>query len=330
MFQRNWISEEQFFDEKDLPGEVWVELAEYRGQRIKKYQISNKGRIKSSNGNIIHGSITFDGYHEVNLIKDDEFHSCLTARAHAIILTAFQGGPPSNMVNPTVQHLNHNKLDNRIENLCWMSSFENNQEGHGCKAKIVDAEGEHIFPSQKMASRYIGRHDDYISEGISRGYKLKDADGNPIEVFTEHDGEWVKYTVPDQRNRQKCRLVLDGQEHDFETLFACDDFLGKDHGYTTNMMQYSWPIVPDSDHQFYKYDFDICEYKLYIPTKKRVKRYSNQCQITYPSGESFTYPSMTKAAIAIGRDPEYLRIAIRDNKVIKDKDGITVTAIRFD
>ena len=124
---RSWITNTAFFSDSNLPGEEWREFKEYSNHMLNhSYMISNKGRIRNSKGDLIRGSISFDGYHEVMVDN-------VPVRVHRAVLLIFQGGPPEDMESPTVQHINHDKLDNRIENLCWMSAFDNNQEGHGVR-----------------------------------------------------------------------------------------------------------------------------------------------------------------------------------------------------
>ena len=43
-----------------------------------------------------------------------------------------------------------------------MSAFDNNQDGHGRRVKLIE----------KVASEFIGRYEDYISECIREGYKI--------------------------------------------------------------------------------------------------------------------------------------------------------------
>lgn len=317
-YSRNWIADAVFFTNIDLPGEEWREFKKYGDRTIDdSYMISNKGRIRNSKGEILKGTITFDGYHEV-LLGD------LSVRVHRAVLSVFKGLPPKNMEDPTVQHINHSKLDNRIENLCWMSAFDNNQEGHGVRCKIIDKDGEHIFPSQKFASKYIGRHDDYISEGIGSNYKMTTAQGESFEVYTEVDGEWVKYKRRMPNNRRWCRLVRDKKTIDFESFQQCSKFLNLSVETVGNCVFNGWPLPIDQNTKFYIYNRDQEDYLLYVPVNQK-HRGSRRCVIIDARG-THEFTSISKAAVYIGKDPEWLRLCIRDNKTIKNCDGAIVQA----
>ena len=46
-------------------------------------------------------------------------------RIHRLMMLSYGGIPPDGMEDPTVDHINGNKLDNRIENLQWLSNKDN-------------------------------------------------------------------------------------------------------------------------------------------------------------------------------------------------------------
>lgn len=324
--QRLWISDEEFYNIRELDGEEWKDLYSYRGCELKYiYQVSNKGRIRKKGYNkLLVGAITFDGYHEVivytECVNSTEKQS-FTVRVHSLVLTLFQGPPPAEMVQPTVQHLNHDKLDNRIENLCWMSAFNNNQEGHGVRTKVVDSSGEHLFNSQKVASIYIGRYADYIAECINCGYRITSKGGEAVEVYTEKNNEWVKYSRPVPGNRTWCRLVKGDQVFDFESYQECDKFLRKPLGYVADAVRNSWPLVFDEEYNFFIFDSSTGVYFEYTPTKKRLKHFARRCAVTDTDGSVHNFPSISAAAKFLGRTSEYVRLAVRDNKTVKDYNG---------
>ena len=325
---RYWISDLDFFCSDPLSGEIWKDFNSFNDYELTStYQVSNKGRVRNSSGLILRGSISEDGYHEIGLPAKN-FPNGVNIRVHRLVLINFQGMPPVDMLCPTVQHINHDKLDNRIQNLCWMSAFDNNQEGHGKRCKIIDETGEHIFNSQKYASKYLNRYEDYVAECINRGYKLTRPDGYEPEVFTEVDSEWIKYVRPTPRNRNWCKLVIDGQCHEFESQQACSRFLGKPSDYISNVVSNSWPILTDKDYEFYLFDHQKADYVRYESTRVRIKPYAARCQIAKLEN-TFEFPSIAAAAKFIGRDSEYLRIAIKEGKDVKDSDGNVVKAIRL-
>ncbi len=324
ILSRLWITDSEFFSQNDLEGEEWIEVKEWNGHLLKPgYYASNKGRLKHGS-NIIKGSVDEDGYHQSYVSTSSGTQ--LNVRVHRLILTVFKGNPGPSIKDPTVQHINHVKLDNRVENLCWMSAFDNNQEGHGVRTKIVDEYGEHFFGSQKAASRYAGRHQDYISEGMKQGYKLTFPDGREIDVYIRIDGEWVRYQPPFPKYKKGCTIDwADGRVLQFDSYRDCDRYLNKPEGYVSNALINNWPVIDDSKGKFYLRNPETGVLVLYVPSKNR-RTGSKKCKLTV-NGISKIFSSISQAAKAIGRDSEYVRISLRDNKPIKDKAGCPVELI---
>ena len=50
---------------------------------------------------------------------------CKTERIHRLMILTYGEHPPKSMKNPTVDHINGNKLDNRINNLQCLSNEDN-------------------------------------------------------------------------------------------------------------------------------------------------------------------------------------------------------------
>lgn len=101
------------------------------------YQVSSYGRIRSldrtmtySNGNthfykghIIHGFVKPNGYKAVDLsnhMKKEKKH------VHRLVAEAFIPNPEN---KPEVNHLDEDKLNNRADNLAWVTSSENKNWG---------------------------------------------------------------------------------------------------------------------------------------------------------------------------------------------------------
>ena len=110
--------------------EIWKDIEGYEGL----YKVSNLGNVKSldrmverfNNKVVIKGimlvqSLDHRGYPLVNLHRDGKGK---TTRVHRIVAQNFIDNP---LNNKTVNHKNGNKLDNRVENLEWMTYKENSQ-----------------------------------------------------------------------------------------------------------------------------------------------------------------------------------------------------------
>ena len=109
--------------------ERWEPIKGYVGS----YEISSYGRVKSlarevvcSDGKVVHykerllsQSLSTKGYPKVVITKNGK-QKCIFI--HRIVAETFIPNP-NNL--PEVNHINENKLDNRVENLEWMTTKEN-------------------------------------------------------------------------------------------------------------------------------------------------------------------------------------------------------------
>ena len=111
--------------------EVWKEIKDYEGY----YQISDLGRVKSlgrkSLGRFIKERIlitSFDGvgYFNVNLCKNGVKK---TFKIHKLVAIAFLNHTPDGL-NLVVNHINFNKLDNKLVNLEVITQRENTNRKH--------------------------------------------------------------------------------------------------------------------------------------------------------------------------------------------------------
>ena len=101
---------------KDLDNEIWI----YINNTNKQYLVSTLGRIKSIKGyeaKLLKGYDTGDGYLKVKINKKN-------IPIHNLVATNFiENDQPD--IKDTIDHINGNKLDNRVVNLYWMSRADN-------------------------------------------------------------------------------------------------------------------------------------------------------------------------------------------------------------
>lgn len=182
--------------------EIWKDIPDYKG-----YQASNLGRIRSYNkvtytkkhgirhwknrilkfkpSTINSNSKQGAGY-RVSLWKDGKHKDFLVAR---LIATTFL----ENLINTkmTVNHKNGNRLDNRVENLEWLSlsdnikyGFKNNQfPQKNVKIKKNNTNEILEFKSMSQVNIFLKQHKSYLTECIKYNRKIFDKDKNEYELI---------------------------------------------------------------------------------------------------------------------------------------------------
>lgn len=227
---------ERYFDPADFLNEIWKDIPHDLGYTESgPYQVSNMGRVRNSTGSILGGSIDSCGYHLVVLFNasKSKYKSKLYF-VHQLVLLTFVGSPPHGLTHPTVQHINHNKLDNKLENLMWMSSEDNNRDGHATKVHVLST--DEYFDSRELASLSIGRYNGYISECMQRGNVVRDIEGNVLhfEYLPLGASEWIEY-VPKNPIRsdyhKRCYIIDSIGKHEFPSICHADRYLGHYEGY---------------------------------------------------------------------------------------------------
>jgi hypothetical protein len=110
--------------------EVWRDIIGYEGL----YQVSNIGNVKGII-KTLKPNKTSKGYLHISLYKN---RISKTFKLHRIVAQNFISNPENKL---EVNHMDGNKLNNKIDNLEWNTRFENNKHAIDNKLIIVPQKG---------------------------------------------------------------------------------------------------------------------------------------------------------------------------------------------
>ena len=99
-----------------MESEEWKDVLGYEGL----YQVSSLGNVRRDGRNRKLNK-TPNGYHKMDLYKDAV---CKCFGVHRLVAINFIPNPDN---KPEVDHINKNIIDNRVENLRWVTSKENKE-----------------------------------------------------------------------------------------------------------------------------------------------------------------------------------------------------------
>lgn len=144
--------------------EIWKNIIGFQGF----YQVSNLGRIRSVRFNKIKLLITAINHfgYCYNCISIKNIKKNYTV--HRLVALTFI---PNTENKAQVNHINGIKTDNRVENLEWVTSSENNT--HAIKNKLrVMPKGKSHFNSKKVFNKETGVVYESITDAAKQnGYK---------------------------------------------------------------------------------------------------------------------------------------------------------------
>lgn len=124
--------------------EIWKPVKDYEGL----YEVSNYGNVRRiwRYGREWIGACkpkhTKDGYLETTLVKNNEYKYI---RTHRLVAFAFCDNPQN---KTEVNHIDGNKLNNRADNLEWVTSSENQK--HAYKVGLQSVSGGAISKRKKI------------------------------------------------------------------------------------------------------------------------------------------------------------------------------------
>ena len=136
-------------DNPVLNSEIWKDVVGFEGV----YQVSDLGRVRNSRGMIMKFFTNNSGYFCIKLsVGNGKTKGFL---AHRLVAAAFLGEPEGNLV---VNHINFDRLDNRLSNLEWCSTSENLEHSRaaGRMPPSYGSLGKKLSGGRKGSSEYHG------------------------------------------------------------------------------------------------------------------------------------------------------------------------------
>lgn len=142
------------------------------------YEVSSEGRVRNTKtGRILRPNLNEGGYQQVNLYLD---RKPKLFRVHRLVASTFIPNPENKR---TVNHINGDKTDNRVDNLEWASDSENVSHafraglkfhsGGVPKQRVRCIETGQEFESQHHAARYFCCDSGSIRQSIHTGCRCK-------------------------------------------------------------------------------------------------------------------------------------------------------------
>lgn len=134
--------------------EEWRDIEGYEGW----YQVSNEGRVRSLDRNIIDGRkmkgkllkqyADEQGYKRVRLCREGKHHN---KQVHRLVANAFIPNPFN---FPVINHIDENSGNNNVENLEWCTVKYNVNYGHRAERYAAKTRGE-LHYSHKLTEEDV-------------------------------------------------------------------------------------------------------------------------------------------------------------------------------
>lgn len=135
---------------------IWKTIPDFSN-----YEASNLGDIRNKNTKLVFAKNSLrGGYIRVTLTNNNNERKTITI--HRLIAITFIPNPYNKY---TVNHINHNKIDNRVENLEWATTTEQNRH----KRKVSDKK------KRLVSSRKVWRIDINTNEKLQLYETIRDA-----------------------------------------------------------------------------------------------------------------------------------------------------------
>ena len=169
---------------ENLPGEIWKD---FHG-----YQVSNLGRIRSFKESsyqytyLLKQKITKEGYCKVTLVIDGHSKNFFVHRLVAILFLKEEPG------HTIVNHKNGNTLDNKVDNLEWVTQKDN--VIHAYKNKLIIPRFKPVFVIDTL------KHKTYFFNSIISASKFFNMSDSTIISYIKKGKykHYILYKVPQE------------------------------------------------------------------------------------------------------------------------------------
>lgn len=108
--------------------EIWKKIYNFSN-----YEISNYGNIKNKNSQKVLKPTIKSGYYNISITNDNGFRKFM--KMHRLVALNFI---PNLQNKETVNHIDHNKLNNKLDNLEWATTIEQNKHRRKPKKEIQE------------------------------------------------------------------------------------------------------------------------------------------------------------------------------------------------
>ena len=148
-----------------------------------KYQVSNIGRVRNANtGRFLKPSVNERGYNAVTLRVDNQKS---TGMIHRLVAQEFLEKGNGYQVD----HINHNKLDNCVSNLRWVSNQQNAMNRSKSSSNASSKYKGVCFNNQQnkwLASIKIHNISKYIGNFVNEKDAARAYNNKALELFEEY------------------------------------------------------------------------------------------------------------------------------------------------
>lgn len=136
--------------------EIWKDIPDYDG----KYQVSNTGKIRSLKTNKeLKQSIDSTGYYVVGLSNK----KTIIYRVHKLICITFLNHIP-NKHNLVIDHIDNNKLNNKLENLQLVTQRKNTTKDRIKESPL----GSSFYKGKYHVRFYLNGKNEYLGSYINK------------------------------------------------------------------------------------------------------------------------------------------------------------------